>query len=136
MTSTGTGTSTGKQTVLLIGVGLMGGDLLYVVRRSAVSNSCPADPFRRRFKLLKTGIYEITVLARSDDTLSVVRGLGVKTVKASLQDAEVLTKDVSRRGAGAGAGARGTAVRVVMVVAGVMLVVVAQRCRLASDDAE
>jgi hypothetical protein len=118
MTSTGTGTSTGKQTVLLIGVGLMGGDLLYVVRRSAVSNSCPADPFRRRFKLLKTGIYEITVLARSDDTLSVVRGLGVKTVKASLQDAEVLTKevashDVSRRGAGAGAGARGTAVMVV-----------------------
>jgi hypothetical protein len=30
MSSTGTSTNPGKQTVLLIGVGLMGGDLLYV----------------------------------------------------------------------------------------------------------
>jgi hypothetical protein len=49
----------------------------------------------------------VTVLARNDDTLSVVRGLGVKTIKASLQDADVLTKevashDVSRGGAAAG----------------------------------
>lgn len=113
MTSTGTSISPGRQTVLLIGVGLMGGDLLYVSRGgspccSTISKSCPADPSRRRFKLLKSGIYDVTVLARNDETLSVVRGLGVKTIKASLQDADVLTKevashDVSRCGAVAGA---------------------------------
>lgn len=66
--------SSNKTTVFLLGTGYIGGSILTA--------------------LLDEGRYAVTALSRSDDKAKVLQGLGVKTVKGSLDDEDGIVKAV------------------------------------------
>lgn len=67
-------TSSNKTAVFLLGTGYIGGSILTA--------------------LLDEGRYAVTALSRSDDKAKVLQGLGVNTVKGSLDDEDVIVKAV------------------------------------------